>query len=140
MTERPEYGKPARVLRVLQVEDVETDAELIIHHLKRYGLSLESRRVWTEADFLEAVTSFVPDVILSDYSMPAFDGLRALAMVRELAPGTPFIFVSGSIRPQDAIDALKNGAFDYLLKDDLTRLGPAVEKACQLNRPPGSIQ
>ena len=138
MTEHPEYGKPARVLRVLQVEDVETDAELIIHHLKRYGLALESRRVWTEAGFLEAVTSFAPDVILSDYSMPAFDGLRALAMLRELAPGTPFIFVSGSIRPQDAADALKNGAFDYLLKDDLTRLGPAVEKASQARNPAGS--
>ena len=138
MTERPEYGKPARVLRVLQVEDVETDAELIIHHLKRYGLALESRRVWTEADFLEAVTSFVPDVILSDYSMPAFDGLRALAMARELAPATPFIFVSGSIRSQDAADALKNGAFDYLLKDDLTRLGPAVERASQVRSLPGS--
>ncbi len=138
MTEHPEYGKPAKVLRVLQVEDVETDAELIIYHLKRYGLSLESRRVWTEADFVEAVTSFVPDVILSDYSMPAFDGLRALAKARELAPGTPFIFVSGSIRPQDAADALKNGAFDYLLKDDLTRLGPAVERASQVHNPPAS--
>lgn len=129
MTERPEHGKPAKVLRVLQVEDVETDAELILHHLKRCGLALESSRVWTEADFLAALATFVPDLILSDYSMPAFDGLRALGLVRDLAPGTPFIFVSGSIRPQDATDALKNGAFDYLLKDDLTRLGPAVEKA-----------
>jgi CheY-like chemotaxis protein len=138
MTEHPEYDQPAKVLKVLQVEDVETDAELIIHHLKRYGLALESRRVWTEANFLEAVASFVPDVILSDYSMPAFDGLRALAIARQVAPGTPFIFVSGSIRPQDAADALKNGAFDYLLKDDLTRLGPAVEKASQVRGPPGS--
>jgi CheY-like chemotaxis protein len=84
------------------------------------------------------MTSFVPDVILSDYSMPAFDGLRALEMARQLAPATPFIFVSGSIRPQDAADALKNGAFDYLLKDDLTRLGPAVEEASQVRSPPGS--
>jgi CheY-like chemotaxis protein len=129
MTERPELGKSAKVLKVLQVEDVETDAELILHHLKRYGLSLESARVWTEADFLDALTTFVPDIILSDYSMPVFDGLRALGFARELAPGTPFIFVSGSIRPDDATNALKNGAFDYLVKDDLTRLGPAVEKA-----------
>jgi len=99
MTGHPEYDQPAKVLKVLQVEDVETDAELILHHLKRYGLALPSRRVWTEADFLEAVTSFVPDVILSDYSMPAFDGLRALAMARQVAPATQFIFVSGSIRP-----------------------------------------
>ena len=138
MTEHPEYDQPAKVLKVLQVEDVETDAELILHHLKRYGLALESRRVWTEANFLEAVASFVPDVILSDYSMPAFDGLRALGMARQLAPATPFIFVSGSIRPQDAADALKNGAFDYLLKDDLTRLGAAVERASQVHSPPGS--
>ena len=138
MTGHPEYDQPAKVLKVLQVEDVETDAELILHHLKRYGLALASRRVWTEADFLEAVTSFVPDVILSDYSMPAFDGLRALAMARQVAPATPFIFVSGSIRPQDAADALKNGAFDYLLKDDLTRLGPAVERASQVRGAPGS--
>ncbi|HEV2008342.1 MAG TPA: response regulator, partial [Burkholderiales bacterium] len=107
----------------------ETDAELILHHLRRCGLTLDSSRVWTEADFLEALATFVPNIILSDYSMPAFDGLRALGLVRERAPGTPFIFVSGSIRPQDASDALKNGAFDFLLKDDLTRLGPAVEKA-----------
>lgn len=129
MTERTQAGKSAKVLRVLQVEDVDADAELIVHHLKRCGLSLESSRVWTEADFLQALKTFVPDLILSDYTMPAFDGLRALGLARNMAPGTPFIFVSGSMRPGNAKDALNNGALDFLLKDDLTRLGPAVEKA-----------
>lgn len=129
MTEDPQTRSTARLRRLLQVEDVETDAELILRELRRHGLSFESCRVWTEAGFLEALATFAPDVILSDFSMPAFNGLHALRLARELAPNAPFIFVSGSIRAEDAANALDNGALAYLHKDDLVPLGPAVEKA-----------
>jgi CheY-like chemotaxis protein len=129
MAEDPKSQPPPRMLRVLQVEDAAMDAELILRELKRAKLSFESRRVWTEAAFVDALSTFTPDVILSDNSMLGFDGLRALEITRDLAPGTPFIFVSGSIRPEDATNALKNGALDYLVKDDLTRLSSAVKKA-----------
>ena len=134
MAEDPKDHAPARVIRVLHVEDTPIDAELIMRQLKRYGLRFESRRVCTEESFREALTAFVPDIILSAYSMPDFDGLRALGILRDTAPGTPFIFVSGSIRPADAAEALKNGAFDFLVKDDLARLGPAIEKALNRSR------
>ena len=124
-----------RPLRVLQVEDAAMDAELILRELKRCKLPFESKRVWTEADFIEALSTFVPDIILSDNSMPRFDGLQALKISRELAPGTPFIFVSGSIRPEDAATALRNGAVDYLVKDDVTRLVAAMRKAVENTKP-----
>src|SRR5262245_49617670 len=111
--------KPDRKsLKVLQVEDSEIDAELVLRELEQQGVSVESARVWTEAEFRNALRTFSPDIILSDNTMPTFDGLRALGLARELAPGTPFIFVSGSIRPDDAANALKNGAADYMVKDD----------------------
>src|SRR5687767_3486133 len=117
----------AAPVRILQVEDVETDAELILRELKRHGLAVDSKRVWTEAAFVEALTTFVPQVILSDCKMPTFDGLKALAVARERAPDAAFVFVSGSMRPEDAANALSKGAYDYLVKDDLTSLGPTVE-------------
>jgi CheY-like chemotaxis protein len=123
-------------LRVLQVEDAATDAELILRELKRHKLSFESKRVWTEADFIAALSTFVPDIILSDNSMPRFDGLQALKISRELAPGTPFIFVSGSIRPEDAEIALKSGALAYLVKDDVTRLVATMRKAVENTKTP----
>src|SRR5688572_20418096 len=106
MAEGPKFQPPAGILRVLQVEDAALDAELVLRELKRSKLSFESRRVWTEATFVEALSTFTPDIILSDHSMLGFDGLRALEITRKLAPGIPFIFVSGSIRPEDAINAL----------------------------------
>ncbi len=122
------HDQPKGPLKVLQVEDADTDAVLIARHLRKYGFRVESKCVFTEESFIEALTSFVPDVILSDFTMPTFDGLRALALARAHAPGTTFIFVSGSIRPQDAENALEHGASAYLCKDDLEQLGAAVER------------
>ena len=116
-------------IRVLLTEDVAADAELEVRELKRAGLRLTHRIVDTEESFTAALREFAPDVILSDFSMPGFDGMAALAIARELAPDTPFIFVSGTIGEEYAIRALKSGATDYVLKSNLVRLPAAVERA-----------
>src|SRR6266446_6071945 len=119
----------APTIRVLLNEDVVDDAELELRELKRAGLRVAHRIVDTEKAFTEALRGFVPDVILSDFSMPQFDGMLALALARELSPDTPFIFVSGTIGEEYAIRALQNGATDYVLKTNLMRLPAAVERA-----------
>ncbi len=121
----------AKELRILMIEDVPTDAELEVRELKRAGLHVVHRVVETEAAYREALRDFRPDLILSDFSMPHFDGMLALALARELVPDMPFIFVSGTIGEEYAIRALKNGATDYVLKNNLVRLPAAVERALQ---------
>jgi diguanylate cyclase (GGDEF)-like protein/PAS domain S-box-containing protein len=116
-------------LRVLIVEDQPTDAELLQYDLRRAGLEFTARRVETQQAFEDALKEFEPDLILSDFSMPSFDGLSALGVAQDRAPGTPFIFVSGTIGEDRAIDALKRGATDYVLKDRPKRLKSAIERA-----------
>jgi diguanylate cyclase (GGDEF)-like protein/PAS domain S-box-containing protein len=123
-----------RVIRVLLAEDSAADAELELRELKRAGLVVETQIANSEEAFREALASFRPDVILSDFTMPRFDGLAALALARELSPDTPFIFVSGTLGEEYAIRALKNGASDYVLKSNLMRLPAAVERALQDSR------
>jgi diguanylate cyclase (GGDEF)-like protein/PAS domain S-box-containing protein len=118
-------------VRILLVEDEAHDAELVLRSLKRAGLECAGRRVDTEREFREQLSAFSPHVVLSDFSMPQFDGMSALAVARELQPDVPFIFVSGTIGEEYAIQALKNGATDYVLKHDMARLPPAVERALQ---------
>jgi diguanylate cyclase (GGDEF)-like protein len=120
-------------LRILLVEDVETDAELEVRELKRAGLRVAHQRVETEDSFRRAIQGFQPHLIISDFSMPQFDGMWALSLARELAPDVPFIFVSGTIGEEYAIRALKNGATDYVLKSNLVRLPASVERALQDN-------
>ena len=115
--------------RVLLVEDVATEAELTIRELRKANLTFIWRRVQTEAGLRRALREFQPTLILSDFTLPQFDGLRALDIAHQAAPDTPFIFVSGSIGEERAIDALQKGASDYVLKDNLTRLVPAVSRA-----------
>jgi diguanylate cyclase (GGDEF)-like protein/PAS domain S-box-containing protein len=119
----------AAPIRVLLTEDVVTDAELEVRELRRAGLRFTHRIVDNEAAFSRALQEFEPDVILSDFSMPSFDGMTALAIAREVCPDTPFIFVSGTIGEEYAIRALKAGATDYVLKTNLVRLPAAVERA-----------
>ncbi len=119
----------APTIRVLLAEDVTADAELEIREIKRAGLRVSHRIVDSEKEFIRALREFAPDVILSDFSMPQFDGMDALRRARELAPGTPFIFVSGTLGEEYAIRALKNGATDYVVKSNLVRLSAAVERA-----------
>ncbi len=118
-----------RDLQILMLEDLETDAELAEHELKQAGISFRSRRVETEADFRLALDEFKPDVVLADYSLPEFDGVSALKIARRECPQVPFIFVSGAIGEKRAIETLKQGATDYVLKDGLSRLAPAVRQA-----------
>jgi diguanylate cyclase (GGDEF)-like protein len=119
----------APTIRVLLTEDVAADAELEVRELRRAGLRFAHRVVDSEQSFTAALREFAPDVILSDFSMPGFDGMAALALARELAPDIPFVFVSGTIGEEYAIRALKNGATDYVLKTNLVRLPAAVERA-----------
>ena len=116
-------------LRVVMVEDVESDAELAERELKRAGLAVLARRVEREEDFRREVGEFRPHVILSDFSMPQFNGMSALRIAREIVPDVPFIFVSGTLGEDYAIRALKNGATDYVLKNNLVRLPPTIERA-----------
>jgi len=118
-----------RALRVLLVEDSAPDAELIQRALRRGGLHFTVQRVEHEAPFLAALAADAPDLILADYSLPGFDGAAALHLARGRRPAVPFIFVSGTIGEVRAIEALQAGATDYVLKDHLERLVPAVRRA-----------
>jgi diguanylate cyclase (GGDEF)-like protein/PAS domain S-box-containing protein len=117
--------------KVLIVEDVEVDAELAIRELAKAGLSCKVVRVDTEPDYLRELTDFAPDLILCDFTLPRFDGMSALALARDRRPDTPFIFVSGTIGEEVAIESLKCGADDYVLKTNLARLASAVKRALQ---------
>lgn len=116
-------------LRILIVEDLASDAELMAYELRQANLPFSTRRVENDVDFLRALAQFHPDLILSDYHLPYFNGLAALTLAQEHCPDVPFIFVSGAIGEEVAIDTLKRGATDYVLKDRLSRLVPAVQRA-----------
>ena len=116
-------------LRLLILEDVAAEAELAVHQLKRAGLNCTWTRVETEEAFREALHEMRPDLILSDFSIPGYDGSSALDLTRREAPEIPFIFVSATIGEERAIEALKSGAVDYVLKSNLERLAPAVRRA-----------
>jgi diguanylate cyclase (GGDEF)-like protein len=117
------------VLKILILEDVPSDAELATAALKRARIACEMLRVETRTDFLEQLEKFSPDLVLSDFTLPAFDGLSALAIVRDRQPDIPFIIVSGTIGEERAVEALKRGATDYVVKSNLTRLPAAVMRA-----------
>jgi PAS domain S-box-containing protein len=116
-------------LKVLIVEDQPTDAELLQYDMRRAGLEFTARRVETQEAFERELQEFEPDLILSDFSMPSFDGLSALGLAQARTPETPFIFVSGTIGEDRAIDALKRGATDYVLKDRPKRIISAIQRA-----------
>jgi PAS domain S-box-containing protein len=124
-------------LRVLILEDNPADAELVVRELRRATLVITSRVVEGKKEFSDAIAEFRPDVILSDFKLPTFDGMTALKIAHRQAPDTPFMFVSGSIGEEKAIETLTQGASDYIFKDNLARLGPAVKKvlaAAELNK------
>jgi len=118
-------------LHVLHLEDDRCDGELIRQILKAEGLVRDVVRVETGADFAAALGQEPFDFILSDYTLPGFNGMAALGLAREKQPDTPFIFVSGTIKEDLAVESLKRGATDYVFKNRLSRLGPAVRRALQ---------
>jgi PAS domain S-box-containing protein len=121
-------------IRILLVEDSDLDAELIAARLRAERLPVVLTRVFTRGDFEAACDRGDFDVVLCDFSLPAFDGATALAIARERCPGAPFIFVSGMLGEEIAVDVLKRGATDYVLKQRLERLGPAIRQAVQARR------
>ncbi len=117
-----------RTLRVLNVEDSEQDMALLARHLKRAGYNLVLDRVDTAETMKAALESREWDVILCDYSMPQFNALAALALTKEMKLDAPFIIISGTIGESAAVEAMRAGANDYLMKDALARLVPAIER------------
>ncbi len=114
-------------LRILLLEDVPTDADLVENELKKKNIPFVSKRVETEPEFIAQLGEFLPDLILSDYSLPQFTGMEALLITKEHSPDTPFIVVTGSINEETAVDCIKAGAWDYVTKEHLARLAPSIK-------------
>jgi signal transduction histidine kinase len=117
-------------LRMLHLEDSELDHELMLAHLRRGGLQVELQRIDSEADFIRALEQKW-DLIISDFNLPGFSGLVALDLLKASGKDIPFVLVSGEIGEDTAVEAMRNGASDYLLKNNLARLVPAVMHAVE---------
>jgi two-component system, cell cycle sensor histidine kinase and response regulator CckA len=115
-------------LNILILEDSPSDADLIVAELRRAGFDPKWKCVETEPAFLAELKN-LPDIILSDYSMPQFSGLRAVELLQESGLNIPFILISGTVGEEIAVEAMRHGATDYLLKDRIARLGMAVKQA-----------
>jgi two-component system, cell cycle sensor histidine kinase and response regulator CckA len=115
-------------LDVLLVEDSPADAEMFLRELRQAGYASRWTRVETEVDFLAELEKS-PDIIFSDYALPAFSGLRAMELLRASGREIPLILISGTVGEDVAVEAMRQGATDYLLKDRMVRLGPAIERA-----------
>lgn len=120
-----------RTLRILNLEDAEDDSWLLQRHLHRAGYRIALRREQTISDFEKALRESSWDVILADYFLPGFTALDALRIARHCSTDVPFIVVSGAVGEQAAVDVLREGAADYVMKDSLARLGPAIEREMQ---------
>ncbi len=118
-------------LRLLILEDNPYDAELMQENLRSAGISFKALHVESGAAFREALLGFSPGLILSDYDLPGFNGTEALKMAREICPEVPFILVTGAIGEEMTIEFLKSGATDYVLKNRMSRLVPAIRRALQ---------
>lgn len=111
------------------LEDDDADAQIVQHTLQRGSIPFTAARVDNKPSFLRELDKRQPNLILSDFSLPAFDGYSALAIAKEKYPDVPFIFVTGTLGEEVAIETLKKGATDYVLKQRLTRLVPSVHRA-----------
>jgi DNA-binding NtrC family response regulator len=115
-----------RTLKILHLEDVATDAELVSIELKRANIIFDKLVVDMKQDYIDAISEFVPDVILSDHTLPAFNSLEALNILKESGLSVPFILVTGTTSEEFAVDIMKAGAADYIFKDRIQRLPSAV--------------
>jgi PleD family two-component response regulator len=115
-------------LRLLLVEDNETDATLLVEYLRQGGYEPDCTRVDNEQALTAALDLRDWELVIADYTMPGFSGTAALAMVRDRGLEVPFIFVSGTIGEEIAVEAMKNGADDYIIKSNLNRLIPAINR------------
>jgi PAS domain S-box-containing protein len=121
-------------MNILIVEDLPSDAELIEREIKAVLPDYIMQRVETRGEFIEALRTFAPDLILADYTLPSFDGLTALNLAQIHAPETPFILVTGSVNEETAVACMKAGAWDYVLKDHIRRLGGAILGSLDLRK------
>lgn len=131
ISSRQSYSDTAEIekINVLHLEDTPEDSDLIQMTLKREGWKIDYRRVDNEENFLEALRQTNFDIILADYHLPGYNGIEALQVCSEHYPETPFIIVSGTLGEEIAVEMLKYGATDYLLKQNLQRLCPAIKQA-----------
>jgi signal transduction histidine kinase len=116
-------------IRILILEDNAIDADLVTHALRKGGMHFALSRVDSKLAFIRELDHSAPDLILSDFSLPGFDGYTALEIARSKCPGIPFIFVTGTLGEEVAIETLKQGATDYVLKHRLARIVPSVQRA-----------
>ncbi len=124
----------SRPLKILMLEDQPNDVELIRRELRKAGLDFTASRVDTRDAFIAALETFAPDIVLVDYKLPGFNGAEALAHVRHVHPEIPVVMVTGVLGDEGAIELLKAGAKDYVLKDNLARLAPPSSGRSPRNR------
>ncbi len=122
-------------INILFAEDEPIDQELAERALKEGGVLFSSRRVDTEDEFVKALNEFMPDIIISDYDMPTFDGMSALKIILKKNKDIPFIILTGAMNEDIAVDCMKAGADDYVIKQSLNRLAQAVESAIKKRLP-----
>ena len=118
-------------IRILFAEDLPADAEMARFEIKNGGIEFIYKLVETEYDFRQELTTFTPDIVISDYSMPSFDGMTALEIAKEFSPLTPFIMLTGSMNEETAVACMKAGANDYVIKEQIKRLPFAVKEAIE---------
>ena len=116
-------------IRILILEDVPADVVMINHELRKARLNFRSKRVETKDEFLQQLEHHSPDVILSDHGLPGFDGFTALAIAKDKCPDVPFIFVTSALGEELTIETFESGATDYVLKNRLSNLAPAMQRA-----------
>ena len=121
----------SKPLNILHLEDLSSDAELVARELKKAGIKGEILVAGNKAAFIKALKEFSPDVILSDHSLPSFDSHEALKIVKEMGIKVPFILVTATVSEEYAVDIIKDGAIDYILKDRLQRLPNAIWSAIE---------
>ena len=123
-----------RPLKILHLEDLAADAEIVERVLRKAQFRFEKKVVVDKPDFIRALRDFRPDIILSDHSLPAFNSLEALRITKEEGIPAPFILVTATVSEEYAVNVIKEGASDYILKDRLERLPNAVQNALDKRR------
>jgi len=118
-------------LRILMVEDVDSDAELIKYEIRKSGIQFTEMIVTTQDEYINALNEFKPEFILSDYILPSFNGMQALRIRQQMAPDIPFILVTGSMNEETAVEVMKAGADDYVIKEHITRIGTAIKTSLE---------
>ncbi len=119
----------SKKIRILMLEDCTEDTELLLYELRRSGFDFTSKTVQTRQDFENELIHFNPELILSDYSLPSFNGLSAFQLKQEIAPDTPFMIVSGTIGDENAVELIKSGVTDYVLKEKIYQIAPKIIRA-----------